>query len=78
MGEAADVEDAPMNPQEEVAAVVHPVLEGHVLAVGGGKEQEDGILSLHRFCKYSLDFNGNSLLIPNFFDSDYSLFITAM
>jgi hypothetical protein len=42
--EAADVEDAPMNPQGEVAAVVHPVLEGHALAVGGGKEQEDSNL----------------------------------
>jgi hypothetical protein len=44
VGEAADVEDAPTNPQEVVVAVVHPVLEGHAPIVGGGKEQEDGNL----------------------------------
>jgi hypothetical protein len=36
------------------------------------------ILSLRQFCKYALDFNGNSLLIPKFSDSDYSQFIIAM
>jgi hypothetical protein len=49
--------------------VVRPVLEGHAPAVGSGRSRKMAILSLRRFCKYALDFNGNLLLIPKFYYS---------